>query len=768
MKVFILVLILIESVSLVRTEKKTLELLTLLELINGTASWPACSAAIEVVIEAANENENILPDYHLVQNLKNEGFAALLSNMALINFIRNSEATGAAMAPSIIGPRFGCENSATTLKALGFVQFSPLCTTTNIYEQRDRYAIVSASGLITGITAVIIGFIEQVGKWKQIAIIADQSSSVAYKLGLMALERANDRSIDVVYFGSDPGLVSDSTIEALKASDARIVVLSQFQPRICIDFLCKTYKAGMRAPQYVFIQVLFNCLVPNLDELEIPKYVKCTKEEVASQLTTMFGSGRLIEPIEESTMGAFGYDYNEFQRRLEVKTQGIPLSDYPQRLFCHDAAMAAIITMNQTETRLKQMSANLSIADFASYPLEIQKVALDEAHHLDFSSIRVGKFKVEESDGYIKEDCYIAQAYNGSIHLTYRLPIVDEGYNGTMKMVEVPVWGTKDNQIPKDLSKIVHFLQECNQSTVFIIFCVAFCSSVFQGVLAALQKRYSKSFRLAFTGNCVIFNIAAIIHSVGSNLFPHIECRLRPFATAIALSLMNSSVAYVASCFSSTVFEAENRVRTESKAKSRNQRSKNKRKKKEEEIALPNYGISLKIISLVFLIISAIILIFWISLDPMLLSMKTSPVFFSERLDQYSMEDWWVCWSDTSLYWIGTFIIGNGMMFVLTSFVNFKTSKLSQHEMLKHFNLFRMSILNQFILLFGFTLIMIVTSSFAICTQSILFSSFLISYSFICHLTMFFPSLCKSSSISTLRRFTGNTGGTVPVKRGLQ
>ena len=68
-----------------------LDILSLVEIVNGSVTWPACSAAVDIVVEAANANEQILPGYQLVIKEMNEGFNAMKGNIALLDFFNTTQ-----------------------------------------------------------------------------------------------------------------------------------------------------------------------------------------------------------------------------------------------------------------------------------------------------------------------------------------------------------------------------------------------------------------------------------------------------------------------------------------------------------------------------------------------------------------------------------------------------------------------------------------------------------------------------------------------------
>ena len=749
--VFLASLMINANTELVEKKLQKLQLLTFVELKNGTTNWPACAAAMEIVIEAANNDDDILPGYEFVIRQGDEGANSLTSNKALIDFVRTTEESKQLVAPAILGPKFSCQTSGLTLKTLGFVQYSPSCVGSYTYERRQSYALVVSQAMMTVLIWPVVQFVKQVGKWNQIAILAEQANPNSFEIALQMKEFAQDQQISVVHFASDNRYVDDSTVIDLKNSGARVIVIVQGHFELCLYFLCKAYQYGMRAPQYVFIAVSFNCLVPNVDKLEIPKTVSCTKQEIRQQVENMFASGTMAEPENGRIRCHFGYDYNEFQRRMDEKTKGNFLPDNVKKLLCHDAAMAAVIAMDRAERVMKSRPGNLTLANFGTNPLEIQKYILKESRRLDFASIRIGRFKVDPSDGYIKEDGYIAQAYNGSINIKYRLPIALEGFNSTISLISESIWGTKYNKIPKDLSQIVLIPYQCDKRISYAIFGIAFIGSIFQVFLAIADKRFSKWIRYSFTAGCLLLLIAPAFHLLGRDFSPHVECRLRPVPTVLGLTIVGCVVSVLSIRFSKTKIQFKmqknstqlfRQLATLRRTPTMSSRSSSNLPPLVPHAICEQKNKKLELFAVVlFGGCSLVMLIIWIAATPMETQHEFGTVYFSEQFDQHAQNDWLQCWSETSVYWIVTFIVINAFLLLISAVLCYSADKKArQTNLLQQYRTLSVSTINQFVMLIGFSLIMIASSSFEPCTHGFIFSALLIIYSVVSHVTLFNPN----------------------------
>ena len=361
------------------------------------------------------------------------------------------------------------------------------------------------------------------------------------------------------------------------------------------------------------------------------------------------------------------------------------------------------------------------------------------------------------------EDGYIAQAYNGSIRLKYRLPTIEEGYNGKMRKMNEPFWGTKGNKIPKDLSRIEKIATGCNRNISYAIVVLAVLISIVQMWLVISDKRYCIKLRITFTLGCFAFNIGAIVHALGRDLFPYIECQLRPLAAVVGLTLIGCgnlalSIRYakIAPIPSVNTGRTTNAGITSRKsiAETPSQRQPKRKNSIASSISrrsmdlprLPNTTNQLasKAVEISATIIiglyGMVILIVWIGRFPMTIHQKSSSIYFSESLDQYARNEWRQCWSDTSIYFIAICIISKCLLFISIIFTNYRTMKL-QHgrHILEHFKNYRKSVVKQFINFATLILISLASSTLDTCIQSVMFTFFLLFFSAVCQVALFNP-----------------------------
>ena len=81
------------------------------------------------------------------------------------------------------------------------------------------------------------------------------------------------------------------------------------------------------------------------------------------------------------------------------------------------------------------------------------------------------------------------------------------------------------------------------------------------------------------------------------------------------------------------------------------------------------------IIAVVFGGCSLVMLIIWIAATPMEIQHEFGTVYFSEKLDQHAQNDWFLCWSGSSVYWIVTFIVVNLFLLLISAVFCYSADK---------------------------------------------------------------------------------------------
>ena len=380
--------------------KQNMSVLTLLPFsTDGQLAHVACNEAIKMVIENVNSRDDILKDYELVQTVTNEGPTATLANAGLVKFFQRAKETNEIISPAVFGPTIACHFSGATAKMLGFVTFSPQCSGLYIARQKSRFHLFSLLSPPHRLLQGLLAFITQVGKWSEFAIVAFRNNPNSYLMGQYLEKQATEHSLKVLMVANVFEITMD-TMRQLKKSRARVIAIMIIQRPMCIKFLCLAHRAGIHPPSHVFVFPLFNCLIPQLDDL--PK-ANCSIEVLEEQMTAVFGIGENQESydshhqshsqsLSHSTISSLGYGYETFQRKFTNRTNGIMTLDYQTRLACHDTMMVLVLALNKTEQVLN-VKFNKSLLHFREESKFIQELLVNSTLEQTYITLRTGPTK---------------------------------------------------------------------------------------------------------------------------------------------------------------------------------------------------------------------------------------------------------------------------------------------------------------------------------------------------------------------------------------
>ena len=166
-----------------------------------------------------------------------------------------------------------------------------------------------------------------------------------------------------------------------------------------------------------------------------------------------------------------GYTYLDFEEDFYRKVSGKNYPDENFRLICHDAALTAVLAMNQTDHLLRRRYNLIQLADFDAYPKLVQDTMIESTMGLDFVNLRNGHFKFNRQSGTAMENLYIGQVIEGQLRYVMELDM-NPDENGTVRLDEIqtlkeivaPIWLTKLKNPPQDLSSVFEQPFSCGLS----------------------------------------------------------------------------------------------------------------------------------------------------------------------------------------------------------------------------------------------------------------------------------------------------------------
>ena len=664
-KTFI-VMLLINS-TICNDQVTDLQLLILHKFVNGSVAFPECMRAIDFVIETTNRNNRILPNYNLVMQKGNEGHAAIATNKAVVDFWRSNE--NKHIAPAIIGPFYACHIAGRLVKSLNFIQFSPLCHGKFIVENRKNFALFSAQGSVKS-KFIIERFLQ--AHWKEFAVVTHKENRNAYEFANDLLELTAERSnIKQVFYASDQRGVSDKTMLALKKSKARIIVIAHGMWEVCLQFFCKAYHLGMTPPRYFFIVTFFPCLLLDVRDSEMP--ANCTREQLDFQRTAVIADGVLSKALEldSNFTSPLGYTYQEVDEKFDLSTK--LMRKQRNFLTCHDAAMAAVLTLHKTDKELL-VNYNLTLLSFHNNASLIQKVMNQSAMNVRFNSFRVGDFKFNPETGYISEDVFLAQATEdgNKMKLVYKLPVRDHGVNASLIMINEMKWPTPNGKPVKDLSDVLITYQQCYFVLTLIIFpliaifitiiqLTIFVSTVWKN--KSSQAKEITALKTTLGIGCICLNLGAIWNLIGKNLVPQVECLTSPIFPCLGIGLLTSTLFLL-------VLSIHSSRSPKSSFKPTNSHI--------DSVLIPNTDSVIKVFirPMAPLTLICCFLLLWILLQPLKTKRIESDEFYDEKADQYRKNVSFICGSETAVVWILNFLCSNFLLLLSCALMVQQMAKL--------------------------------------------------------------------------------------------
>ena len=535
-----------------------MSLLTMLEFNRNTNStlWPACDAAVQFVINHVNSRSDILPQYRLVLHHEDQGANALLSNYAIMNYLRSHGDT--YISPVVFGPTKSCQTSGLTLRNLDLTTFSPQCAGPFIVERKNLYSTLYSAMAPANLQAwSMLSFITHVGQWKEIGIVTNRNNPNEYKRAEFLADIAVKHDVNVLFYSNELPFTME-TMENLKKSNARIIGVVINQRPLCLQFLCLAHKAGIRAPFYVFIFATYNCMITDIDSQILPD--GCTKAMIAEQTTAMISAGTYGGWTgTDDFQNSLGYNYNYFKQEFEKLVSDRLLPDSGTELVCHDTAMAIVITLDRSEQILKR-DFNLTLQAWNDYPNIVGKVVNETASKVEFQGLRIHDFKYN-SNGQLDEDMWIGQSMKGKgLRLLYRMKYIGtknlslSERNLTDFQIEQRneiIWYTKTGKKPKDLSQIEIKSQPCSIAfpiAIGILVAFSFLSFTFFTVTQQ-QRQPDNAFAsnmtstVALKSGCFVLTISSMVHSIGAISFPNFECQIRFLGSFLGLACLFPTLA---------------------------------------------------------------------------------------------------------------------------------------------------------------------------------------------------------------------------------
>ena len=745
----------------IQSNRQNLVMLTLLQHNDGKLAMPACNEAIRIVLEHANSRSDVLPDFHLTNQVADEGVAARESNRAIIDFERSLEKANQSksIAPILFGPTRACDFSGLTSKHLGYSTVSPQCHGSHIVQMREMFNLPLFSIQQPGYISLysLIYFTKFIGKWNEIGLMTLRNNINLLKDAEIVERIATESGVKILLYDNEMQ-VSRQSIVNMKNANVRVLAVTIGQPAMCLKIWCWAYQEGMRAPTHIFLFHTFNCVSMDLSAVTIPE--GCTKEEMETQVGASFAVGNSLEHVDSvgNVETPLGYNYEEFEKEFEMRSFGKGFKDPQFRHACHDSALLGVLGMNATEPILNE-KYNTSLANFEENRELIQQVLADSMLGLHFSGFRIGTISYLGKAKHISESNYIIQVHKGNLRYLYELKtIADE--NGMMSLDSVkivrkiadPIWPTLNGMPPKDLSNIVKIELNCGKPLIVVFAIINGILSIFQISTSLFSKQigqFSMISKLFITFGFLLVNLGTIANLFGQHFFIQINCHVSFPIILYGISIVTFCLTKFSFSFCAMKHREKKSIRNNSKhSSSISHRNSSGNGKKQSAISLKKVTISISnsksltiLWALAIVMSTGLLLVHIIFLPFELETIETAP-FFNEKSDSYEKNIEKHCQHSRSIYLTSAILLVDFLLLLSSSWTLFNLAKTPGLASNENSNIFRkvgFSVLNATLALPSGFLIMAVASNAPNCIQIGIFSSFLFIFSSICHFIIFKP-----------------------------
>ena len=494
------------------------------------ANGKACMAAHQIVIDAANAKKDFFPEYHLKLRIRDEARNAQNAPSSLFNYLLEDRENGSFVSPVVVGPSITCQYVSFAAKHVYITQFSQFCAGPWLVRRDILPGLyrVQMPGEYSVIASML--FMLQVGHWRQFGIFTYSLNINEYTMAKKLKEMGEENGMEIVHYTSEDDITLPMLQQA-KKDGSRVIAMIYLQVAMCVKILCHAYNAGMRAPQYSFVALVFCSFTPTKD-MKLPP--DCTVEMLEEQLKVTFWVGPAQIAVRNNGPTSLGYDLPVFEQRLNEILDYQTAPDADQRHLCHDTMLAALTTLRNADYELRRKH-NMTIMDYKNNEQFVSYYVNKSATEVEFDGLRIGKIKYSPRFELSNEQIWIMQWWDGEIRWLYEVPWTDNGtqsikslYNlKTYKLREnQPVqWLTKHGGPPKDLSYHIRQSKNLPTSTMTIVCALAGfgCIFNFANIIIALVKRKElvatnrlhipSDFAMIFL--CLLGNASAVFISVG-------------------------------------------------------------------------------------------------------------------------------------------------------------------------------------------------------------------------------------------------------------
>ena len=524
------------------TAKDTLKILTTSPMTgSGKSTGIPCLKAMEIAVNATNADDNLLKEFQLEMIPVNDAYGPLGVSVTMDfyrTFIEDEQSSGkeprtwypSPVVTGYINSRT-CMTTAPILPHVDMVLVAAGCIspvfTANQFKFRNLFRIRKGVEMYIGPIAEYMKEFQ----WDKVAVLFSASSVVGFTLADQFMKVAPDYNITVKW-SNNVNSIDDDIANSLRQSHIRIIILTNSEPPIATAFVCELYKQGFNNSQYLIIS-----LATTFQQKQyLPPVVPggCTGDELLSMYNYVLFVGSKPFAIEDTgPISKLEYGLDKFNDHFYKAIAGIEQDDLPEIQFCHDAMLATIIGLHETNERL--LARNMTLRNYLDKPRLVIEEVKETLRSISFKGIREENYRYSSRIEFDEEPIVLMQwvenerwafpsaAYWNSSGNFYSLD--------TSSSIQ---WNTLNGKAPQGWPIFVNVLQDVHVAFFIVI-------TIVMAIAVAIELYiFYKHGQKQIISSCILLNIAGVVFAIPTGMLTYLLpiCFIRLILVALGVSIL--------------------------------------------------------------------------------------------------------------------------------------------------------------------------------------------------------------------------------------
>ena len=323
-------------------------------------------ATYEFAVEWLNNQTDILPDYYIKLDLRDEGSYGSNASENVIRFVRDhEEETINSASPISIGPLFspGCKAAGRFAHYVDHIMLSTSCTASVLNDRKINPNLFLALSTHDPKSYGILKFMKEIGGWNRFALYTNPLNINDFNFAMKFYQVAYEIGMEIVIFDSVVDFDEEAALK-LKKTNARVIVI--WTGDDYYDFFCKAWNVGIKGERYVFISFYKEFSFQNYD----------CPEALHDQHKRLLVLNEQPVSSDPDAIATFGYSRNQFESLFVQYLEDNGLSHITRRQWrfvANDMVMQLAVILDASEKRLKS-DYNLTLRHFNTHRKLVMKV----------------------------------------------------------------------------------------------------------------------------------------------------------------------------------------------------------------------------------------------------------------------------------------------------------------------------------------------------------------------------------------------------------